>query len=31
MLEEFKKVRKALEDEDKKPAVVKKAVAKSRA
>jgi hypothetical protein len=27
-LEEFKQVRKALENEDKKPAVVKKAVAK---
>jgi PPK2 family polyphosphate:nucleotide phosphotransferase len=30
MLEEFKVVRKALEDEDKKPAVVKKAVAKTK-
>ena len=29
MLEEFKTVRKALEDEDKKPAVVKKAVVKT--
>jgi PPK2 family polyphosphate:nucleotide phosphotransferase len=31
MLEEFRVVRKALEDEDKKPAVVKKAVAKNGA
>ena len=30
MLEEFKVVRKALEDEDKKPAVVKKAVVKTK-